>query len=109
MSTQIKWTKSYGVSHEKGAFKAFTSEHEGKHFYSTILYFERKTAFNVFGDDKGGLDFRSQTFYGASEDEAIAKLKVWLEQHLPGKYEFRDLFAKTFAGASRYWRFQFRY
>jgi hypothetical protein len=93
MSTQIKWTKTYEVSHEKEAFKAFTSEHESKHFYATILYFERKTAFNVFGDDKGGLDFKHQTFYGASETEALDKLKAWLQQHLPGKYELRELSA----------------
>jgi hypothetical protein len=93
MNTEIKWTKTYGVFHEKGAFKAFTSEHGGKHFYATILYFEHKTAFNVFHDDKGAFDFKQQTFYGASETEALEKLREWLQQHLPGKYEFRDISA----------------
>ena len=90
MDSTIKWTKVFSVPHEKGAFRAFVSEHEGKDFYATLLYFERKHAFNMMNDDRGLLDFKHMTFLGASEGEALTKLKTWMEKHLPGKFEFRD-------------------
>ena len=90
MNPSIKWTKTYAVHHVKGSFRAFTSEHEGRHFYATLLFFERKQAFSLLDGDKGVLDFKHQTFYGTSESQALHELKAWLCQQLPGKYEFQD-------------------
>jgi hypothetical protein len=87
MSSPIKWTKTLSMNHEKGHFKVFISEHEGKHFYATILYYEKHAAFSMGDENKGHMDFNHMSFYGASEKEALDKLNKWVVQKLPGDYK----------------------
>lgn len=88
--TPIKWTKTFSVSHEQGRFRAFVSEHDGGHFYASLFYYQPKLGFNAMDDDRGLLDYKLKTLYGTSENEALAKLKTWTEENLPGKFQMQE-------------------
>jgi hypothetical protein len=73
----IQWTKDLPVSHERGIFKILVSKHGDTTYYASLLYYEKKAA---------KMRFELHTEFGASDQEAIDKIKSWIDQELPGNY-----------------------
>jgi hypothetical protein len=91
MPSLIKWTKQYVLPHEDGNFKVMLSEHEGKQFYATLIYFERKSYATTGDPLEGPIIFRHENFSAKSEGELLAQLKKWISEKLPGAAELKEV------------------
>jgi hypothetical protein len=73
----IQWTRDLPVSHERGVFKILVSKHGDTSYHASLLYYTKMEAV---------MDFELHTEFGVSEQEAIDKVRAWIDQELPGQY-----------------------
>jgi len=91
----IIWRKEYVLSHRKGFFRIYISEHLSGLFYGSVVYYNRQEDWS-----KGeviDLELKVETLFSKSEEDVYQKCIQWVDKNLGNEYEIKFIEQKSIA------------